>query len=276
MNNKFTHFLLICSLVVLCACTKQVATPALSPEQELENNTAAADGIWQNYLKSSEQGIAPFRTQMSLRYGSEGNTRRVTALLWGNNAHEIRLDVNAGVGVNIAKIYENKNIFIIYSPREESAYYHQGTQKPLFNAGVPIPFNLLQLTQLIEGKYSEVFGRDYTGEVELARDDNSDNPARTFNITHPTLMGKLTINYQGLPLFWQEMNSQGWSMKMSYREDSKIPYKLSVSHESNSKMVILLIKNREYSLSPFTEAQMQLILPDDTMMQPLVEAQKLK
>ncbi len=271
MYNNFIKLSLICFFLFLCACSKQPHVSEADLGQDSIPISAKAENIWQSYVKSGASKINPFRTQMSLRYGTEGDTRRVTALLWGNNTQEIRLDVNAGIGVNIAKIYENKNIFIVFVPREEVGYYHQGEQKPLFNTGVPVPFNLQQLTQLIEGKFSNVFGTENNGSMRYTRDDNSDQLANIFTLNHNKFAGSLTLNHMGLPIFWQEVNPRGWSLSLSYRDGGTTPYKLTMIHELDGKKAILLIKNREYSLMPFTSQQMILILPDETPMLPLTQ-----
>ncbi len=269
MTNKFIKFTLFIILMTLCACAKSI--PTSDPVQ----NPAEVQDVWGKYLNTSQQNISPFRAQMSLRYGTQNDTRRVTALLWSNDAQELRLDVNAGIGVNIAKIFENKQLFLVYIPREEVAYYHQGAQKPLFNAGVPVPFNLQQLAQIIVGQYASVFGVEHGENVTFARDDNSDLPAYTFPLNHGMFNGFITLNAQGLPIHWQEEDNQGWSLSLSYRDNSTTPYKLSMIHVHEGKRAILLIKEQESPLPPFTDEQMRLTLPDNIEVLPLKEAQAL-
>ncbi len=260
---KCKYVLLTLLLLSLCACAKSVPSPSISP-QESEKH-------WESYIQSNSQNIGPFRTSMSLRFGEEGNTRRVTALLWGNNSTELRLDVNAGIGVNIAKIFEDEQTFLLYAPREEVAYLHEGLQKPLFNAGVPIPFNLHQLALLMEGKYSAVFGtkRDPSPAQE------SKARASTFILNDGPLKGFIAINAQGLPVFWQEYDKKGWHLTLGYKDNERLPYKLTMQHSTTGKRAILLIKNRELSLTPFTIEQMRLILPSNIVILPLDQAQAL-
>ncbi len=261
MTFRFLLFLLI--TLSLCACAKNVPVPSLSPEQ--------SETLWQNYVETGKKSSGPFRTSMSLRFGEEGNTRRVTALLWGNDHEALRLDVNAGIGVSIAKIFESEEEFLIFVPREQVAYLHEGTHKPLFNAGVPIPFNLHQLTQIIEGKYSAVFGTKRA--QELAK--NMKDHASTFYLNDGPFSGVIALNTQGLPVFWQEQNKNGWNLSLGYKNNDLLPYKLTMEHGNTGKRAILLIKDRELSIAPFTDEQMQLILPIDTTILPLEQAQAL-
>ncbi len=255
------YCLLVLLILCLCACAKSVPAPSISFEDSEKH--------WQRYVDSGAINIGPFRTQMSLRFGVEGNTRRVTAILWGNNHEELRLDVNAGIGVSVAKIYESEQVFLIYAPREDVAYIHHGTQKPLFQAGVPIPFNLHQLTQIIEGKYSAVFG------TKRNTNPSQENQINSFTLIDTPFAGTLTLNTQGLPVFWQEQDKQGWSLSLGYNEHELLPYKMTMEHKKTGKRAILLIKNRELSLAPFTAEQMRLILPSNISVLPLEQAQAL-
>ncbi len=262
--HNLRYLLLSMILLSLCACAKTAPSPTMLSQDHEDN--------WQSYLQSGQKNIGPFRTQMSLRYGSNDDTRRVTALLWGNDTKELRLDVNAGIGVNVAKILENSNSFLVFVPREEVAYYHEGTQKPLFNAGVPIPFNLQQLAQIIQGQYSLVFGTQRANSV--SPNNTGENESR-FILKNSTFAGILALNSQGLPTSWQEQNKQGWKLILGYKDNSLQPYKLTMTHATTGKRAILLIKEREVALSHFTDEQMRLTLPSNISILPLEQAQNL-
>ena len=84
---------IFCCLALLCACARQ---PVLETSPE---NRAVLEQRWQKFAAvSSADKSEPYRLQLSLRFGTEGDTRRVTALFWGNSERQLRLDVMAGVG----------------------------------------------------------------------------------------------------------------------------------------------------------------------------------
>ena len=118
--------IVFCCLVLLCACARQ---PVLQTSPE---NRAVLEQRWQKFaaLGAAEKS-KPYRLQLSLRFGTEGDTRRVTALFWGNSQRQLRLDVMAGVGTTVAKILEDGQHFLVYSPSENKAYFYQGATKPL-------------------------------------------------------------------------------------------------------------------------------------------------
>lgn len=102
------------------------------------------------------------------------------------------MDVMAGVGATVANILEDGQHFLVFAPNEHKAYFHQGANKPLLQVGVPVPFNLDHLADLLNGRYAQVFGRDYA-EAAVQAD----------GLARYTLEGKpggsLTLSAQGLP-----------------------------------------------------------------------------
>lgn len=100
---------LLCAAVLLCACAKQ-------PPVELGTETQTQlESRWLKFTALSAAPATPYRLQLSLRFGAKGDTRRVTALFWGNSERQLRLDVMAGVGAVVAKILEDGQHFLVYS-----------------------------------------------------------------------------------------------------------------------------------------------------------------
>ena len=98
---KHINLPLLCTLVLLCACARQPAMETPSPEAR-----AHLEQTWQRYAAADAAvAPAPYRLQLSLRFGTEGDTRRVTALFWGNGQRKLRMDVMAGVGATVASIF---------------------------------------------------------------------------------------------------------------------------------------------------------------------------
>ena len=115
---------ILCLIVLMfmaSACARQPSTvpPADSADR------------WQAFVaRSGAVKEAPYLLNASLRFGTEGDTRRVTALLWGNDSRSLRMDVMAGIGAVVAKIWESGDEFLVYSPTENRAFFHQGSNKP--------------------------------------------------------------------------------------------------------------------------------------------------
>lgn len=251
---------LLCLALLLCACARQTPLPGV-PEGKDGEELARR---WQLYKNSGQGQDTPYRLQLSLRFGEEGNTRRVTALLWGNDSQEIRLDVMAGVGSVIAKILEDGPHFLVYAPLENKAYFHQGATSPLLKVGVPVPFDLARLTSLLVGRYAAAFG-DVSSDAKLL----SDGTAQYALEGKPG--GLLLLNADGLPVSWRETAKDGWQMEISRADEPKaLPRRLNLTHASG-KRAILLVKERENPASPFTQEQLRLDLPEGAPLLPLAQ-----
>lgn len=242
---------------LLCACTRRPMPPDGSDDRQ---GIAAR---WEQF-KTTTDTEKPYRLRMSLRFGSEGDTRRVTGLLWGNNTKKMRLDIMAGVGVVTAKILEDGEHFLVFVPGEHKAYFYQGEAKPLLKVGVPLPFSLANLSDLLNGRSAAVFGTEFAAASALP------NGLGQYELPGKP-GGRLLLNAEGLPLTWKETaHDSGWRMEIAYDEDGpKLPHRLTLTH-GKGKRAILLVKERE-APDPFSEAQMRLELPQNIPLLPLAK-----
>lgn len=241
--NRLSIFLPVLLALLLCACARQ---PAQSPITAPPAEDMAA---WAQMQAISAQA-EPFRLQLSMRFGEEGNTRRVTALLWGNGDAAWRLDVMAGVGASIAKVSETGEDFLVYAPRENRAYAHDGPTRPLLKIGVPLPIGLASLGDLLTGRFTEVFGKEPAGA----------GGAPGFYRLEGPLAGELQIAANGNPIAWKQQKG-GWSLAIAYDEAAPhLPKSLRLANASG-KMAVILVKERERPQKPFTAEQMRLDLP---------------
>lgn len=235
--------LLLCLIMLLAACARPVPESPLSPEDSM--------APWERMLAMPQD--APYRIQLSMRFGEEGDTRRVTALLWGNGQSPLRLDVMAGAGATIAKISEQPGEFLIFVPGENKAYYHDGPTTPLLNIGTPLPLNLGELAALLSGGYRQVFG-----EKPLSVTPAGEN--MEYGLDNPP-GGLLSLDNNGLPTLWQ---LNGWQLKFAYGDEwPTLPKSLRLTSDKG-KFAMILIKEREKIDEPFTSEQMLLALPPAT------------
>lgn len=237
--------------LVLAACAKAPVRQA--PEGE-------AARIWRE-MESAEAAPAPYRLQLSMRFGEEGNTRRVTALLWGNGSDALRLDVMAGVGATIAKIAENGDRFLVFLPRENRAYFHEGPNRPLLKIDVPVPFDLFQLADLLNGRFARVFGAAPDSGAMLKNGDAS------YVVSGP-MAGELELNPSGAPVDWRQKTG-GWRLAFAYDEETpRLPKSLRLEN-INGKRAIILVKEREKVAAPFEAARLELDIPGGAPVLPL-------
>ncbi|WP_300802146.1 hypothetical protein [uncultured Desulfovibrio sp.] len=249
----------LCLTALLAACAGKGAGQLPPPESPAA--AERSEQLWQALVRqSARHDAAPYRLGLSLRFGSQGDTRRVTALFWGNDDSHLRLDVMAGVGAVIANIVEADARFLIYSPRENVAYFHEGSTKPLLKVGVPVPLALADLSALLNGRFLRAFGEGHTPVA-------ASSPDTAAFALEKRLGGVLTLDAQGLPVRWTENGDKGWRMELLYDEQG-LPRRLNLTH-ANGQKAIVLVKQRDTVQQPFTEEQLGLALPEDTPLLPL-------
>lgn len=242
--------LLIIFAFLCCACAK-TGPIGEAPEKEI------IQARWD--LLETNPEVQPFRIQFSLRFGEEGNTRRITGILWGNDPEKLRLDIMAGVGVVVARISDSPDKFMLYSPRDNKVYAHEGEEKPLIKIGMPLPFSLPMLAALLEGQYARVFGPSFSS-AEMGKDDNI---AYTLD---QGPRGILEVNPEGLPVHWTQ-GGDGWEMSISPEENGRLPKSLKFIN-GKGKRAIVLVKEREKS-EAFNNEQMALDPPANAPVLPL-------
>ena len=243
--------LLIFAFALLAACARPVAEAPELP----------ADEIWQKMQAASRERQGPYRMQLSMRFGEEGNTRRVTAVLWGNGEADIRLDVMAGVGAMVAMISETRNDFLVYTPRDNKAYSHSGPNRPVLKIGVPVPFDLSRLAAILNGDYAAAFGQAPLSEEPLA------NGNVAYKIASE-LGGTLELDRSGAPVGWSQ-ESGGWRLEFVNEEnDPFLPRSLRLLN-SNGQRAIILVKDREQVSRPFDAEQLRLDVPAGTPVLPI-------
>ena len=254
-----SRLVVLCLLTILTACAGK-GTDQLPPP---ESPAAAerSEHLWQALVRQSDRHPpSPYRLGLSLRFGTEGDTRRVTALFWGNDDSHLRLDVMAGVGAVIANIVEADTRFLIYSPRENVAYFHEGRTKPLIKVGVPVPLALADLSALLNGRFLRAFGEGHTPVAAASPDTAAFALEKRFG-------GVLTLNDRGLPVRGTDNGDKGWIMEIR-SDEQNLPRRLDLTH-TNGQKAIVLVKQRDTVQRPFTEEQLGLALPEDTPLLPL-------
>lgn len=246
------HLLAVVVLsLLLCSCAGKSLQPA---------DPAAAQNRWQAFTQQSSVKAEPFRDSLSMRFGKEGDTRRVTALIWGNGDRTLRLDVLAGVGAVVANIAQKEEHFFIYTPLQRKAYFHEGESSPLLKVGVPLPFDLFSLEALLNGRYADVFGREF-----VKAGQQGDSIIYTLG---SKIGGELTLGPDARPAAWKDDN---WKLTFSLDEKGLL-HRLDLVNTRGGKGIVL-VKERDRT-QPFGESQMKIQIPEGTQLLPLERFQQ--
>lgn len=249
-------------LLALCILSLQACATRTSG---VGQPAGSSDATWQAFeayasARGSEHG--PYRLNASLRHGTQGDTRRVTILLWSNGYLPIRLDVMAGVGALVARVQETSEGFTAYAPNENKALVHKGTQRVQLNFGRPVPFALRDFSALMRGRFHEVFGA-----AEGLNPRKLPNGDTAYTLSGGILPGTLELRPDGLPAGWSQ--DKGWSMEIGYDDGNPpLPYKFKLTHP-DGYTAILLVKDRQKPDAVFADEQLALDLPAGTIIEPI-------
>ncbi len=264
----------LCSLLLLllAACAR------LKPSQQ---DLAAANAVLFRYnqiSQAAEKNTAQAATHMSIRAGkntTEGaESRRVTAILWGNaeKGSPVRLDVMAGVGAAVAHVRESSEGLVLYLPRDKHAYFcpSEQSRQALDKLNVPIPLNLAGLFALLQGRFYDVFRPDPQQHISLLTDGSISTPLVP---GEGRLGGTLFLTPNGIPFRWEDPVS-GWIMEFSYDGETKVPQPRKIAANGNdNRFAIVFVKLRETPAAPFSKKQTDLTLPANTVRESLIDTQ---
>ncbi|MBQ7739080.1 MAG: hypothetical protein IJT59_05460 [Desulfovibrionaceae bacterium] len=245
---------LVLTLLLLISC---------APQKKTTLAIVDAETTWSKYL-DRRATLDPYRMQLSIRLGLRGDTRRVTAIVWGHNTETVRLDVMAGVGATVAQIYADPENFLVVAPMDNKAYTHHGTNKPLLKIGVPLPLNLKNLADLLCGNLPAVFGQR-SGDAQLKKDS-----LVTFNLLG-RLPGSIDVDGLGHVVRWEEKphGGNGWIMDIAYGEEDDLPSKISLENRSGQRAIVV-VRSRE-SAQDLPLTPMKLTIPQGFKVLPLAK-----
>lgn len=306
-HKKLGRLLLLCiALCLMAACSKPVMhapdTPA--PPTQVSDTWQA----YEHYTQVMESHHAPYRISSSIRYDSRGNGHRLLVYMWSNDEYlpnknisassPLRLDVVAGIGATVAQVREDASSFIMYSPNEKKVYYHQGSRKPLFSLGVPVPFSLAELTDLMLGRFGNVFGTSFNTQK------NHEPTLEPHGEIAYTIKdrGYLVVSQDGLVHQWCQEDARtptksakrGWVLDILYADPQStvsegestqiasspsqlpLPRKLSFTYygpKGIDHTAVVLVKERQNPDQSFTPEQVELQIPQGTPFYPLQNEQ---
>lgn len=249
MKKLSLFFLGFLTLVLLGACSPKRLP--LMPDSD-------ASARWQKFTRSSALPGSYDILAGSLRFGPINDTRRVTYLLWSGlpaeaglkpaglttmesdtDSRVIRLEVNAGVGTNIAKaIFENGNMLIIL-PQDHHAYAGVENEKNLRSLlGLPLPFRMAGLNDFLAGRYLSALAYPVPENAASAENGNI-----VYSYKNRDQKGEIELNSDALPVRWSV--SGQWTLNVSYDEAS-LPYRLDgkMTGTDGPLRMVLLVKER--------------------------------
>lgn len=271
--RKFNSLLtLACALLLACmfaGCATKMPSTTL-PQTKADE--AEAKAVWDRYLASfGQEPHTPFNIESTFRYlKPDGESHRATLRIWGNGGYPYRMDVLAGMGSVAAQMRDDTNSLLIYMPQENRLYTHTGKDKPILGVsglGVPMPFSLADLTSILQGHYTELFGDAYSAAYSTSSD------ALHFDLSSDKMPGYLVLNQDGVPMSWTSKVTKGWKITFDFSapgkgENAPQLNKMVVNH-AQGYTVTLWVKGVDHPDTPYANKQLELNVPKDAEKLPM-------
>lgn len=188
---------LLCALLLAAGGCAGLRPDASAPEQ----NAAPAAQERLDAFMAKRATPGPAALEGSLRFGTTGDTRRVTWLIWGNNADALRFDVQAGMGTLLAAAALKDGRLSLYLPDENRLI--QGEDAPdglLRRAGLDMPLSLKELYSVIQGDFSALLLNPYIRAAETTDEGGIRLKLRSDSPQMPALT--LELDARNLPVRW--------------------------------------------------------------------------
>ena len=247
----------------------------------LESESDAASR-WQAFAARSAAPAQYDVLSGSLRFGPVNDTRRVTYLLWSGNAvgheagdghepaglkaadfgsdvaedpREIRLEVNAGVGANVAKALFANGRMLLVLPQDQKAYAGEETPENLRALlGLPLPMRMNDLNDFLAGRYLSAL--DVPAPERYVTGDDGNIIYRYRSNGQDC---ELELNAEALPVRWSVAGH--WTLDLAYDEKA-LPRRMDgrMNSSDGELRMVLLVKERRPSGS-LPDASMHLDVP---------------
>ncbi|MBI9081789.1 MAG: hypothetical protein JEY79_18870 [Pseudodesulfovibrio sp.] len=247
------------TLVALSGCATRNPSGAVQTSPE-----AAWQVFRQQYCTPSKKPGLLVKASLSYsRPKPIKRSNRTVISMWGNFSGPMRLDISAGIGKLLAHIREDTNGLLVFYPSDKVAYTHTNPVLGATRLGMPFPFSLNELANIVNGDFSGLVPNEYA-EPGL---QNSDFSYQFSN----GLVSRLVLNETGRPILLEGRTTkayetaQAWRLEINtYKEavdkSAPLPEKLTLALDNGEKGV-LRIKARELKVAPWPAKATDLKLP---------------
>ncbi|BDQ38120.1 hypothetical protein SYK_24800 [Pseudodesulfovibrio nedwellii] len=243
-------------------------TPKTPPGTIMSTPDAAWKSFRRHYCVSPK--AAGMKVKASLYYTRikpRKRTNRTIMTMWGNFDGAMRLDVAASIGKLLAHIREDDNGLLVFYPSDEEAYTHISPVLGATRLGMPFPFSLSELGNVLVGDFSGLAPKRYTTADRVT----SSQGGYIFTFDNG-LISSITLDVVGRPVRVEGRttksyeNAHKWLLEINRFEESTsdvapLPDKITLALDNGEKGV-LHIKSRELMIAAWPAKSLNLILPN--------------
>ncbi|MFW5734383.1 MAG: hypothetical protein ACOCWR_04925 [Oceanidesulfovibrio sp.] len=197
--------------------------------------------VFQNAIQGAPQGPLDFNAAASLNYASPSSSHRVVLNFYGSTNLPLRLDLAAGIGTTIAHWREDAEGFTAYVPEEETAYIFPDSKAGMAAFGLPLPYGLQDLAQLLTGRWSALVPSEY--ESAVAVDENRPEGPIRYALQGPDGRFQLTLDEEALPTAYTSPGAESWELTFTRVEKGPaglIPGRIRMVRSPQEKALLFL------------------------------------
>lgn len=208
--------LILMFLLALTACApRKTIEPEPGVPQELQFFRLAQErwATFQDRIRTGRKGPLDFQAMASLNYASPSSSHRVVLDFYGSTDLPLRLDLTAGIGATIALWREDSKGFTAYVPKDETAFHFPDSREGMAAFGLPLPYGLQDLAQLITGRWSVLVPAEYESAMAVNK-DRPEGPIR-YTLQGPGGSFQLTLDEEALPAAYTSPGAESWELTFS-------------------------------------------------------------
>lgn len=252
-----TRALFCILLACLTACAKAPSPPEALPE---------ARTLWEAFLLRHQppDDTSHLFVDAVLRVTSRGETRRMTAELWGAPLAEtpvIRLDLYAGVGALLVSARQEQHGVLALFPQE--GWGLRSDSAAMLGRRLALPCGLRSLAFLVAGDYAALLPKSF-------QTSETTGDGHRYTFAPPWTVRSLTLNARGLPLgmkFYAPAPDRDggaglWDLAFSRHDEDGRARRIDIAGPDGQEALVL-IKDVQ-RVAPYGEAALSLTLPPGT------------
>ncbi|MFP4657077.1 MAG: hypothetical protein ACLFMP_00145 [Desulfonatronovibrionaceae bacterium] len=246
MSRPFLLFVLILGLVP--ACAPRVSEEAVQPP--------AAEGLWAEFreLCGRDPDMSSFRIEMSINYSGPERQDRILAEVWGNQERPVRMDLKAGMGRIFSRWREGDQEWQAFYPHQNTVYRHEDGQLGAAALGFPTPFDLLETSWFLTGRYALLVPEKYIESRNIG-------DGVKYFFRPEAEVAAVTLNSEGLPI---KIRGQNWTAELKdFDPDKGLALRIDLAMSEEQKGIIR-IKDARFRDKPWGKKQLELRLPPET------------
>jgi len=243
-------------------------TPKTPPGTVMTTPDAAWKSFRRHYCVSPKaKGMKVKASLYYTRIKPRKRTNRTIMTMWGDFDGTMRLDVAASIGKLLAHIREDNKGLLVFYPSDEEAYTHVNPVLGATRLGMPFPFSLSELGNVLVGDFSGLAPKRYStagrvtssqGGYVFSFDDGLISSITLDTVGRPVrIEGKTAKYYDSVRTWVLEINR----FEEGAPEVAPLPDKITLAL-NNGEKGILHIKSRELMMTAWPAESLKLALPN--------------